>query len=195
MTAQIDQAPGSPGDDHLVVDPVFGTRYRFWRTHEDGREVQHIDFWIEPGGGVTPHVHPTMTERFTVVEGRAQFLSGRRWTEAGPGETVDVPAGTRHAFRNRGDETARVRCEATPPETLQAFLEDVAGLSRAGKLHKVGLPKPGGLLEAAVLAEGYRDMVILLFPSPPRPVQRLLLFPLARLGHRRGLRAGELKRL
>jgi mannose-6-phosphate isomerase-like protein (cupin superfamily) len=178
-----------------TVDPVFGTRYRFHRTGEGADAVQHVEMWVEPGGGVTPHVHPTMSERFTVVEGRAQFLSGRRWVEAGPGDTVDVPAGTRHAFRNRSDAVAHVRCEATPPETLQAFLEDVAGLSRAGKLHKAGLPKPGGILEAAVLAEAYQDMVVLLFPSPPRPLQRLLLFPLARLGRRRGLRAGAFKDL
>jgi hypothetical protein len=84
-----------------------------------------------------------------------------------------------------------VRCEARPPSTLQAFLEDVAGLSRAGKLTRRGLPTPGGLLEAAVLADHYRDMVVLLFPSPPPAVQRVLFAPLARLGRRRGLRAGE----
>lgn len=152
--------------------------------------MQHVEMWVDPGGGVTPHVHPTMEERFTVVEGRPEFLAGRRWRAAGPGETVVVAPGTRHAFRNRGAEVARVRCEARPPETLQAFLEDVAGLSRAGKLTRRGLPAPRGVLEAAVLAHRYRDMVVLLFPSPPVVLQRLLFPPLARLAERRGLRAG-----
>jgi quercetin dioxygenase-like cupin family protein len=176
----------------LVEDPVFRTRYRFSRTTEEGGgEVQHVEMWVDPGGGVTPHIHPAMEERFTVVEGRAEFLGGRSWRSAGPGETVVVPPGTRHAFRNRDGEVAHVRCEARPPSTLQAFLEDVAGLSRARKLTRRGLPKPGGLLEAAVLADHYRDMVVLLFPSPPPAVQRVLFAPLARLGRRRGLRAGE----
>jgi hypothetical protein len=77
------------------------------------------------------------------------------------------------------------------PSTLQAFLEDVAGLSRAGKLTRPGLPKPTALLEAALLAHHYRDMVTLLFPSPPPVVQRLLFPPLARVAQRRGHRAGE----
>lgn len=150
-----------------------------------------MEMWIDPSGGVTPHIHHTMEERFTVRAGRAEFLAGRKWVSAGPGETVIVPAGTRHAFRNRGDEVAHVECEARPPSTLQAFLEDVAGLSRAGKLTKIGLPKPGGVLEAAVLIHDYRDMVHLLFPAPPRPVQRVLFGPLAGLAKRRGHRSGE----
>jgi quercetin dioxygenase-like cupin family protein len=179
--------------DDVVSDPVFRTRYRFTRTTENSGadEVQHVEMWVDPGGGVTPHIHPSMEERFTVVGGRAEFLAGRRWQSAGPGETVVVAAGQRHAFRNRGDEVAHVLCEARPPSTLQGFLEDVAGLSRAGKLSRLGLPKPNGLLEAAVLAHHYRDMVTLLFPSPPPIVQRPLLFPLARLAERRGHRAGS----
>jgi hypothetical protein len=147
--------------------------------------------WVDPGGGVPPHIHHAMEERFTVRSGRAEFLAGRRWVSAGPGETVIVPAGTRHAFRNGGDEVAEVECEARPPSTLQAFLEDAARLSRAGKLTQAGLPKPGGVLDAAVLVDDHRDMVHLLFPAPPRPIQRVVFGPLARLARRRGRRSGE----
>jgi quercetin dioxygenase-like cupin family protein len=171
----------------LVQDPVFGTRYRFKRsTDELGNEVQHVDLWVDPGGGVTAHVHRSMEERFTVIEGRPEFLGGRQWRAAGPGETVVVPPGTRHAFRNRGDQVAHVLCEARPPSTLQAFLEEVAGLSRAGKLSRQGVPKPGGVLDAIVLAHHHRAMVTLLFPSPPPILQRLLLPTLARFAERRG---------
>ena len=190
--ARLEQAPT---DSHPVVDPVFGTRMGFSRQTEPGGEVLLVDMWVEPRGGVTPHVHPAMEERFTVQEGRCQFLGGRRWTEAGPGETVVVPAGTRHAFRNRGSVPTRVLCEARPPSSLQAFLEDVAGLSRAGKLLRIGLPAPSGLLESAVLIDGYAEMVELGFPAPPRPIQRILFGPLARLAKRRGMRAGTFARL
>ena len=126
----------------IVKDPVLQTRYRFSRsTDEDGGEVQHVDMEVDPGGGVTPHIHHHMEERFTVKEGRAEFLAGRKWVAAGPGETVVVPPGTRHAFRNRGDVVARVECEARPPSTLQDFLEDAAALSRAGTFTRHGLPK------------------------------------------------------
>jgi mannose-6-phosphate isomerase-like protein (cupin superfamily) len=183
-------------EERLAVDPVFGMRSRFWRTTgEDGGEVQHVETWVDPGGGVTAHVHPSMHERFVVHEGRCQFLHGRKWIEKGPGEAVDVPAGTRHAFRNRGDAVTRIECEARPPSSLQAFLEDAAGLSRAGKLTKIGLPTPGGLLETAVLVERYSDMVVLGFPAPPRPIQRLIFAPLARIAERRGHRAGQFAKL
>jgi mannose-6-phosphate isomerase-like protein (cupin superfamily) len=177
--------------DDWAVDPVFKMRSRFWRNGD----VQHVETIVEPGGGVTPHVHPTMHERFVVHEGRCQFLAGRRWVERGEGESIEVPPGTRHAFRNRGPVLTRIECEASPASTLQGFLEDAAGMSRAGKLMKIGLPKPGGLLEAAVLVDAYADMVHLGFPAPPWPVQKVVFGRLARVAEKRGIRAGELKNL
>lgn len=174
----------------IVEDPGLRIRHRF-RTVGESLEVET---WIEPGGGVTPHVHPVMHERFEVLEGRAQFLSGRRWTESGPGESAAIPAGTRHAFRNRSDAVAHIRCLATPGQLLQSFLEDAAALGRAGALGPSGLPKsPDALMQAAVLVEEHREMVTLMFPPlPPRALQRLVMPPLARLGRRRGYASGRL---
>jgi quercetin dioxygenase-like cupin family protein len=181
--------------ERVVEDPVFRTRYVFRRTAvEDGGEVLQVEMWVDPGGGVTPHVHPAMEERFTVLAGTPSFLAGRKWKEAHPGETVVVERGMRHAFRNTGDEVAHVMCEARPPLTLQGFLEDVAGLSRAGKLTRRGFPRGlGALLPAAVLAHHYREMVVLLMPPPL--IQRVIMGPVARLGERRGHRAGSFAQL
>lgn len=184
--------------DRVVEDPVLGQRYAFARrTDPDGGEVLEVEMWVDPGGGVTPHLHPAMEERFEVLGGRPEFLAGRKWAAADPGETVVVPPNTRHAFRNRGDEVAHVRAEVRPPSTLQEFLEDVAGLSRAGRLTKRGFPRgPTAALQSAELAHAYRDMATLMFPpAPPKLVQRLLFPPLARLAKRRGHRAGTFKDL
>jgi mannose-6-phosphate isomerase-like protein (cupin superfamily) len=162
----------------LIEDPVLRQRYRF----ETVGDVLHIEVWVDPGGGVPPHVHPAMEERFTVVEGRPELLAGRRWTAAGPGEVVVVPPGTRHAFRNRGDAVVHMRTEATPASTLEAFLTEVAALSQAGKISPRGLPtSPRAAIEAVAVAHRHRDMVVLGFPFPPAPVQRLLFPRLARL--------------
>jgi quercetin dioxygenase-like cupin family protein len=178
----------------LVEDPVLKQRFSFRRMPEDdGGEVLYVEAWVDPGGGVTPHIHPAMDERFEVLSGRPSFLAGRKWQDASPGEVVVVPAGLRHAYRNTGDEVAHMVCEARPPSSLQEFLEDAAALGRAGVTTRHGIPKgPKALLLGAVLAESYRDMVVLLFPPmPPPPLQRLLFPALARLGERRGYRAGR----
>jgi hypothetical protein len=113
-----------------------------------------------------------------VLAGEPSFLSGRRWRTAAPGETVVVPAGVRHAYRNRSSETAHMVCHARPPSTLQEFLEEAAALSRAGRIAtRWALPTSfAALREALAMAERHREMAILLFPPmPPRFVQRLLL--------------------
>ena len=166
-------------------------RYRFERKADPDGEYLELEMWVDPGGGVTPHLHPTQEERFTVLEGHAEVLSGRRWAAMGPGETAVVPPGTRHAFRNRSGEVTRFRVEARPPESLQAFLSDVAALSRAGALMRPGLPRNlRGLLGSAVIAKAYRDSTVL--ELPPRWMQRLLLDPLVPIARRRGLRAGSM---
>jgi quercetin dioxygenase-like cupin family protein len=181
--------------DELIVDPVLRMRSRFWRTTDDIAEVLHVETWVDPGGGVTPHIHPVIEERFEVLDGRPEFLAGRSWKETRAGDTVLVPPGTRHAFRNRSGEVAQFVCHATPPSTLQEFLEDAAALSRAGGITSRALPSSlDGLLQAAVMAHHYRDMVTLLAPLPPPAIQRLVIPPLARAGKRRGHRAGSIGR-
>jgi quercetin dioxygenase-like cupin family protein len=157
--------------EELIHDPVLRQSYRFNHTPD----ALVMDDYIEPGGGVTPHIHPTMQERFEVISGRAEILSGRRWITAEVGDVVVVPPGTRHAFRNAGDEVAHVRCEASPPETLEQFLKEVAELSQEGGITRRGLPTSlSAFKRVIVITRRHRDMVEMLFPAPPRPVQRLL---------------------
>jgi quercetin dioxygenase-like cupin family protein len=159
-----------------VEDQVF-LRQRFRFHMGDG--VLHVETWVEPGGGVTPHVHPAMEERFEVLAGRPSFLAGREWRTAAPGDIVVVPAGVRHSYRNRGSETAHFVCHVRPPSSLQEFLTEVAALGRSGKLTRHGLPKtPGTMLRAAALAQRHREMAVLLFPPMPPPFLQRLLFPL-----------------
>ena|SRR5688572_1930914 len=152
-----------------VEDPVLRHRLRF--TRSDGE--QQVEIWVDPGGGVTPHVHPGLEERFEVLEGRPGFLSGRGWREAGPGDTVVVPAGVRHSYRNRQDAPVHMVCHVTPPSSsLQEFLEEVAALSRAGRMTRRGLPKsPSAALAGLSLLRRHREMVRmrpLPLPTPRR---------------------------
>ena len=177
-----------------VEDPVLRQRYVFRRVPDDGGQVLEVEVWVDPGGGVLPHIHPTFEERFEVREGRVTFWLGRKRQAAGPGETVVVPPGARHTYRNRADQPAYMVCRASPPvPALQGFLEDAAALSRAGAFTRQGIPRSfTGLLQAAVMLRHYRADVLIL--RPPPFLQRLLLDPLARLGERRGYSAGSLAR-
>jgi quercetin dioxygenase-like cupin family protein len=181
-------------EEPIIDDPVLSQRYQFRRLKDDdGGDVLQLDCWIDPGGGVLlAHVHPAMEERFEVISGQVTFTAGRKKITKGPGEgVVVVPPGTRHGYRNSGKELAQMRCEARPPSSLQEFLQDAAGLGRAGLYTPRGIPKSWtGLLKLSVMVRHYTEagMVILLWPPPL--IQKLLLYPLARVGERRGYRAG-----
>jgi quercetin dioxygenase-like cupin family protein len=178
--------------EHLVEDPVGRQRYVF-RPSPEG-DVLHIEGWVDPGGGVPPHIHPDQEERFEILEGEMTFTVGREKRPTGPGGVALVPPGTRHAFQNAGDVTVHMRVETRPPHDLQAFLEDVAALGRAGHTRRIGknvVPKGyDGLLRGAVLFRAYREHTLILLPPPF--FQRLVLDRLAAIGERRGYRPGNL---
>src|SRR6266516_1956868 len=153
------EADGQHEGARIIEDPVLRQRFTFTRTSDADGDVLHIETWVDPGGGVTPHIHPAMEERFEVLAGRPRCLAGKDWRTAEPGETVVVPAGARHAYRTESDAMVHMVCHARPPATLQEFLEDAAALRRAGQLPRHALPKgPSALLEAAVMVQHYRDM-------------------------------------
>jgi quercetin dioxygenase-like cupin family protein len=157
----------------LVEDPVLKQRYRFTREGD----VLTVEAWVDPGGGVTPHVHPSMEEWFKVLDGEVEFLVGRRWQRL---EEVLVPAGTRHAYRNVSTEPAHMVTEVTPPMELEEFLTDVAALARAGRFTRRGLPTSlRAVPELAAVAQRYCETVVL--ETPLRPLLPLL----ARLGSSR----------
>jgi quercetin dioxygenase-like cupin family protein len=168
-------------------DPVLRQRHAF---HHPAPDLLVVESWVDPGGGVTPHVHPSQSERFEVLAGECTFTVGRARVVKRAGEVAEVPPGTRHAYRNSGATELHLRCEVTPPMTLEAFLIDVAAMSRAGLITSSGLPKSWrGLLAGTVLLRSYRDMAVIL--SPPPLLQRLLGDRLAPLGERRGFVPGR----
>jgi mannose-6-phosphate isomerase-like protein (cupin superfamily) len=157
----------------LVDDPVLKQRYSFTREGD----VLTVDAWVDPGGGVTPHVHPAMEEHFTVLDGEIEFLVGRTWVRT---DDAVVPAGTRHAYRNVSRRPAHMVTKVTPPMELEAFLTDVAALAKAGRFTRRGLPtSPKAVPELAAVAMRYRETVVL--ETPLRPLLPLL----ARLGSSR----------
>jgi mannose-6-phosphate isomerase-like protein (cupin superfamily) len=145
----------------LVEDPVLKQRYRF--TRHDGSLT--VEAWVDPGGGVTPHVHPRMEEHFKVLDGEIEFLAGRDWVTT---DDIVVPAGTRHAYRNPGTTTAHMITEVTPPLELEEFLTEIAALSQRRRFTRKGRPTSlKAIPELAAVAQRYRDTVMVETPLRP----------------------------
>ena len=163
--------------DQLVHDQLFHQRYRFARQDD----VLRIDIWSDPGGGVlAEHFHPTLEERYEVLEGELTVHIDGRAQVLGPGERAVVPPRARHRFENTGDRESHVRVEAEPAEQLRESIEEGAALGRREDISADGKPKSASaLFAAAALAHRYRRTVVL--TSPPPFVQRLLFPILARL--------------
>jgi quercetin dioxygenase-like cupin family protein len=170
-----------------IEDPVLRQRYRFSREGD----VLRVDIWAEPGAGVPTHFHPSLTERWQVVEGEFLFRVGRKKQRPKPGaEPVVVEPGVRHSFKNEGSSVGHVRAEVDPAMEMEQVLTDAAALAKADRFTPRGIPKGiRGMLEVADFAMRYRDSNMLAFPPPW--LQRALFAPLARLERRRTARPAQ----
>jgi quercetin dioxygenase-like cupin family protein len=159
-----------------IYDPNRRQRYAFRR---DGENL-FVEIWVEPGGSVPTHLHPSQEERFTVLDGRIRFKAGGRKLIAGPGdEAVVVPPGVKHSFENVGDGEGHLTAEVRPALNLQETLEDFAEAARAGLYTARGFPTgPRAAVRMAELLERHGDTTVVSFPPPL--VQRILLRPLLR---------------
>ncbi len=172
--------PSSTPED-AIEEPVTGQRIVFRR-----RTSERVagDLFVRPGGYVPVHIHAHQLERFEGVSGTLRFRLGRKQVTLGPGDTVAVPAGTPHGFRNVGPETAHFLIELTPPLRGEEGLRTLFGLQRDARvrLTRLGIPRP--MLQVAVLFDQYLDEIHL--PLVPFQVQRVVFRALARLGRWRG---------
>ncbi|MBD0328498.1 MAG: cupin domain-containing protein [Thermoleophilia bacterium] len=152
-----------------IENPITGERIVFRQTSADTNgEAVVIECFVQPGGHVAAaHVHPYQHERFEVVAGTLAFELDGADLEAGAGERVLVPAGTKHRFRNAGQGEAHFVCEIRPALAFESLLATMFALAADGKTNRKGMPNP---LRLAVIARHHFDTVRL--PSPPAWLQR-----------------------
>lgn len=169
----------------VAENPVTGERaVVIVGTEETDGERLVADLYIRPGGAVVgEHVHPIISETFTVVSGRIGFRIAGSEDVVGPDAKLHVPPGVAHDWWNAGEEEARVTVDVSPAARFELVIANLFGLARDGKTNEKGMPN---LLQAAVFAREFED--VLYFTSPPRAVQKVLfgaLAPLARvIGYR-----------
>ena len=82
--------------------------------------------WIAPGAGAPTHSHP-VEEVLTVLEGEAEMWMDEQRAIVSAGQSLIVPAGRQHGFRNSGNVTLHLHAvlaspvfEATPEGATEA---------------------------------------------------------------------------
>ncbi len=76
-----------------------------------------------PGARSSQHVHPNQEERYKVLSGVLDVFMDRRWRSLQPGESVRIPKGAVHAFRNSTKTATRVLNTHDPGLRFQEYLE------------------------------------------------------------------------
>ena len=84
--------------------------------------------WIAPGTGAPTHSHQ-VEEVLTVREGEAEMWLGEERIVVSAGQSLIVPAGRKHGFRNTGDGTLHVQATLAAP-IFEASFDDSREVSR-----------------------------------------------------------------
>ena len=143
---------------------------------ETGGEFVEMQFTLPPGHvSPPPHVHPGLTEEYEIVEGALDLMSDGNWTTIGPGESLSVPPGMLHTFKNRSAGTVRVRNVHRPPARFEDYIEHIHRLTRARGIKGARDPR----------LPVYMSMLMLEYPdtlSPGRAREQVVLKALAGMG-------------
>jgi quercetin dioxygenase-like cupin family protein len=169
----------------VLRNPVLGLEGTVRTSAEESQgEVWAADVTARPGASGGPaHIHRRQEERFRLHEGRLAYRVGDHRGVLLPGETLVVPPGTTHEFRNASAAVARFTAEFRPALRVGDFFAALFDLAAAGETDARGLPSP---LKAAALMREFPDEFFYP-PFPPVPVIRALAAPLGWLAARRGL--------
>ncbi len=164
----------------LDLRSVFGIEARVTTPAEatDGAYVE-MDCTVLPGNGTMIHYHPHQEETYDVLEGALEVSLDGRWRHLHAGQSLTVPRGAVHGFRNSGTVPTRFINVHRPALGFQAHLETIDRLTRAGKVR--GTRDIRSLMYLSMSAVEHQPDIPV---KPPYWVVALL----AGLGRRLGLR-------
>jgi len=84
--------------------------------------------WCAPGSGAPSHLH-AVEEVLTVLEGQAEVWLGDERSALAAGQSLIVPAGRKHGFRNIGRGMLHVQAALAAP-IFEAAFDDEREVSR-----------------------------------------------------------------
>jgi quercetin dioxygenase-like cupin family protein len=160
-----------------IHDPIHRVSYSF--AHEG--ENLWVHTWLEDGGHLPEHFHPSLEERWETLDGKARVKLKGTWRDLVPEDgPVVVAPNVRHELANTSGREARLRTEVIPAGRLEEFLTESARAAREGLYNERNLPTSfRGAVWLAAFAQRFRDETVM--TSPPPAVQRVVLPLVARL--------------
>ncbi len=84
--------------------------------------------WIAPGAGAPTHTHP-VEEVLTVRDGEAEMWIDAERAIVTVGQSLIVPAGRKHGFRNSGTATLHIHAVLASP-VFEATMEGATEVTR-----------------------------------------------------------------
>jgi quercetin dioxygenase-like cupin family protein len=100
------------------------------------------------------HVHDTMDETLTVLEGQIEFnVAGTKYLK-GPGSVAFVPRGLHHGFSNKGPAKARVLILFTPSRSQHEYFRGLQKLFAAPNLDAGALAALQKQYDQVLIPEG-----------------------------------------
>ncbi|MFN2595363.1 MAG: cupin domain-containing protein [Actinomycetota bacterium] len=100
----------------------------------DGAYLETVNHIGPARGGPPVHVHDTAEETFDVREGRLDIFMDNGWTTLEAGQSITVPAGTRHTVDNKSGEPLVFVNTHRPALRFEQMFRDMHGLTSTGKL-------------------------------------------------------------
>lgn len=128
--------PQQPSHERLLdLRAIFGIDARITvSAASNGGELVAMECTAFPGAATTVHYHAGQEEHYEVLDGTLEVLRGGEWVSIHSGESMVVPPGAVHAFRNAGATPVRFRNVHRPALGFQDHLETVDRLVREGKV-------------------------------------------------------------
>ncbi|MUG92035.1 cupin domain-containing protein [Scytonema sp. UIC 10036] len=156
-----------------IVNPVTGDRMTVLHSNPTGEgEYFKVRFDLPPGAKGSPlHYHTKMGETFTVLQGCLEMEVGGRGKRLTlqAGESVYVPPGMQHSFRNASEQWVTYTSENTPAGQFEQFIRGLFGLAIDGKTNREGMPT--NPLHLALLLRKADTVLV----GPSHLVQKLLI--------------------
>jgi mannose-6-phosphate isomerase-like protein (cupin superfamily) len=110
------------------LNKVILQNSNFRKVLYTGQNSQLVAMCIPAGGEIGEEVHPSTDQILFFNSGEAQAILDGESKNIGSNDVVFVPAGTRHNFKNIGDQDLKLYTIYSPPEhpdgTIHATKED-----------------------------------------------------------------------